>query len=189
MIKNVLTVALAASLCFSFSNSQTSSNRRRAAFSSRPIASTHNLGSPQIGVQYCQTGGAVINTGVLLAFGSEVAANNDVSLVATGLPINSVGFFIVGETRDLVHNPGGSQGDLCVGGKIGRFNGPGQIQNSGSTGAYSIQLDLTQFPMNPNQMVMAGQTWRFQSWYRMPLPPVPNNSDSDFTNAVEIVFQ
>lgn len=190
MNKSVCTFAVTAALCLSMVSAQSRHTSSRAVATS-PAASTsnQNRGTSEIGVLYCQSMTGLFNLGELHAYGSQVVADNNVNLVATGLPFNSVGFFIVGETRALVNNPANSQGDLCVGGKIGRFNGPGQIMSSGTTGSYNLQLDLTQFPMNPWQSVIAGETWCFQSWYRMPLPPVADNSDSDFTNAVEILFQ
>ncbi len=180
---------LALAMCLPLVHAQSKGDVRDNATTS--TATTHNLGDlpPPIGVSYCNPLAGFLNTGSLTALGSVVAADNQVLLQASGLPANAIGFFIVGETRDLVHNPAGSQGDLCVGGKIGRFNGPNQILNSGPSGYYELWLDLTRFPMNPNQMVLAGETWRFQSWFRLPVAPVVDNSDSDFTNALEIQFQ
>ena len=180
---------LALAMCLPMVHAQSSRNVQERASTS--TVTTYNVGDqpPEIGVGYCENAAGFLNTGNIHAYGSTVASDNMVLLTAGGLPPNSIGYFIVGETRDLVHNPGGSQGDLCVGGKIGRFHGPGQVLNSGPGGYYELWLNLTEFPMNPNQMVIAGETWCFQSWYRMPVAPVQNNSDSDFTSAVEILFQ
>ncbi|MBL4771139.1 MAG: hypothetical protein JKY61_08360 [Planctomycetes bacterium] len=188
MKPSLLTFALAATFCLTLVSAQSRHSSRNAACSS--AASTFNLGdgAPEIGVLYCGAPAGARNTGELRAYGSVSVASNNVNLVVTGIPANSVGFFIVGEVRAFVPNPAQSQGDLCVGGRIGRFNGPGQIMNSGAGGFYNLQLDLNQFPMNPWRAVTAGETWCFQSWYRMPLPPVLDNSDSDFTNAIEIAF-
>ena len=182
-------LALSAALCLSFVNAQSHQGGR--GVDTLSASATFNLGdgAPEIGVVYCEDPAGLRNIGELRAYGSEVASMGLVNLVATGLPANSIGFFIVGETRGFVPNPANSQGDLCIGGKIGRFNGPNQIQNSGPSGFYNLDLDLDQFPMNPNWAVLAGETWCFQSWYRLPLPVVADNSDSDFTNAVEILFQ
>jgi hypothetical protein len=48
-------------------------------------------------------------------------------------------------TQGNVPQPG-SLGVLCLGGSIGRYVGPGQIQNTGGTGAFCLLLDLTQTP-------------------------------------------
>ena len=78
--------------------------------------------------------------GTLAASGSALVSQNDVTLVASALPQNSFGFFLASRTAGFVANPGGSQGNLCLGGSIGRYVGPGQIQNSGGTGAFSLAL-------------------------------------------------
>ncbi len=38
--------------------------------------------------------------------------------------------------------PSGSAGALCLGGAIGRFSGPGQVQVTSSTGGMSLDVDL-----------------------------------------------
>ena len=79
---------------------------------------------------------------------------------------------------------GGSQGTLCVGGSVGRFFQ--QIQNSGSTGAISINVDLANLPQpNGAVSVAPGETWNFQAWYRDANP----TSTSNLSDAVSITFQ
>ena len=80
-------------------------------------------------------------------------------------------------------NPGGSQGTLCLGGSIGRYNG--QVQTSGPDGSFAITIDVNQMPVNPVTAAVAGETWRFQAWYRDNNP----GATSNFTDAVEITFQ
>jgi len=156
-----------------------------------PTTTTHaeafGDGSGPIGSQFC-FGPVFSFTGGMSAFGSETVADNNVTLTALGLPTNAMGYFLVGETQGFVANPAGSQGDLCLGGKLGRFNRASQIRNSGSAGQYSLTLDLNDFPMNPTQSVFAGETWHFQSWYRLPAGVAGGNSDSDFTTAISITF-
>ena len=83
--------------------------------------------------------------------------------------------------------PGGSQGNLCLGGQIGRYVGPGQIQNSGTAGEISLLLALGATP-TPSGLVAVqpGETWNFQCWFR---DAVGGQATSNFTNGVEIVFQ
>ncbi len=97
--------------------------------------------------------------GAISTTGSFIAANNDLTLNAAGLPSNSFGYFITSQTQGFVQGPAGSQGNLCLSGAIGRYVGPGQIQNSGATGTFSLAIDLTQTP-TPNGFVpiAAGQT-------------------------------
>ncbi len=144
-------------------------------------------GGPGSGA-YCvaamnSTGGV----GAISTSGSFVAANNDLTLNVSGLPTNAFGFFITSQTQVFVMGPGGSQGNLCVGGSVGRYVGPGQIQNSGSSGAFSLALDLTQTP-TPNGFVsvVSGETWNFQAWFR---DVVGGTSTSNFTNGFSVVFQ
>ncbi|MEM9381165.1 MAG: hypothetical protein AAGB93_14530, partial [Planctomycetota bacterium] len=69
--------------------------------------------------------------------------------------------------QGFVPNPGGSSGNLCLGGAIGRYVGPGQIQNSGGSGEISLTLDLTRHP-TPSGLVSVqpGETWSFTAWFR-----------------------
>lgn len=136
-----------------------------------------------IGVRFCHQP-QVNSSGVagrLSATGSVVAADNDVTLHAWDLPQNSFGFAIVSRTQGVVMGPTGLV--LCITGDIGRYVGPAQIMNSGTTGSFDIALDLTQVPTSTGFVpTMAGDTWNFQVWYR----DVPH---SRFTSGVKIVFQ
>ena len=57
--------------------------------------------------------------------------------------------------------------------------------NSGSTGSFSLALDLTAMadPANP-VAVQPGDTWNFQAWYRDANP----GPTSNFTDAVSVTF-
>jgi hypothetical protein len=84
-------------------------------------------------------------------------------------------------------NPGGSQGNLCLGGSIGRYVGPGQIQQSGSTGTVSLAIDLAQHPTPTGLVgVLPGETWNFQCWYR---DAVGGMATSNFSDGYEVTFQ
>ncbi len=144
--------------------------------------------APSVGTNYCT---AVVNStgvaGTMSASGSNSVASNDLVLEASDLPLNSFGFFLTSLTQGAVANPGGSQGNLCLGGSIGRYVGAGQIQNSGATGEISLAADNTQIPQ-PNGFVAvsAGETWSFQAWYR---DAVAGTATSNFTDGYEIMFQ
>lgn len=141
-----------------------------------------------IGMNYC--GPAVVNStgasGVMSASGSATVASNDLTLTASNLPNNAFGYFLTSLTQGNVPNPGGSVGVLCLGGAIGRYVGPGQIQNTGSIGAYSLLLDLTQTP-SPTGFVAiaAGQSWNFQGWHR---DAVGGVAVSNFTDGLRVTF-
>jgi hypothetical protein len=143
---------------------------------------------PSIGTSYCSP--AVANStgsaGHLGATGSVVASANNLTLEASSLPLSSFGFFLTSTTQGFTANPGGSQGNLCLGGAIGRYVGPGQIKNSGTTGEFSLVLDLTQTPTPTGFIpVLAGQTRNFQTWHRDSISGV---ATSNFTNGLSIQF-
>ncbi len=118
------------------------------------------------------------------ALGSNAVASNDFTLAVEGLPQSSFGYFLNSMTTDMVPMVGGSQGTLCLGGSIGRFLQ--QIQNSGTTGSFSIDVDLSAMPQpNGAVMVTAGETWNFQAWFR-DANPTPTSNLSD---AISVTFQ
>jgi len=145
--------------------------------------------SSDLGVNYC--GPANPNStgasGEISAAGSADVAANDVTLRATSLPANQFGIFVVGQTQGFTPNPGGSSGDLCLGGAIGRYNQPGQILVTNAAGEMTLALDLTETP-TPNALVAiaAGETWSFQGWHRDIVAGLPT---SNFTDGLEITFQ
>lgn len=124
-------------------------------------------------------------SGALTAAGSRVAAANDLVLAASLLPANTFGLLLCSRTPGNVPNPGGSQGTLCLGGAIGRYNQ--QIQNSGPSGNFVVALDLSRTPQ-PSRFVAitAGETWFFQCWHR---DVVGGMQTSNLTDAVSISFQ
>lgn len=145
-------------------------------------------GYGDLGTNYCtanpnSTGAA----GTISAFGRRLAVNNKVTLTASNLPAQSFGFFITSMTQGFVALPSGSDGNLCVGGSIGRYVGTGQIQNSGSTDSFSLELDLAQTP-TPTGLVTvnAGEAWNFQAWHRDTAMGTPT---SNFTDGIEITFK
>ncbi|MFT6832345.1 MAG: hypothetical protein ACJAZN_002517 [Planctomycetota bacterium] len=141
-----------------------------------------------LGMNYC--GPAILNSsgvgGTMSASGSAVAVSNDVTLTASDLPQFSFGFVITSRTQAFVMFPGGSQGHLCLGGAVGRYVGPGQIQNSGGSGSFDLALDLGATPQpNGFVQVFAGDTWNFQCWFRDSVGGMPS---SNFTDGLSIVF-
>jgi hypothetical protein len=121
------------------------------------------------------------------AAGTPTVTQNDVTLIAEGLPVGSFSFFLTSQSRGFVMNPLGSQGNLCLGGSIGRYVGPGQIQQAGAGGMVALALDLQQMP-TPNGLVAAqvGETWNFQAWHR---DAVSGSATSNFTGGIEILFE
>ncbi len=138
-----------------------------------------------IGTNYC--GPANLNStgqsAVISAFGSTIASKNFVTLTASQLPQNVFGYFLNSDVQDFKPLPGGSQGNLCLGGGIGRH--AKQIANSGAAGELIIDVDLTALPRpGGTHSVVGGETWTFQCWFRDKNP----GSTSNFTDGIEIVF-
>ena len=95
-------------------------------------------------------------------------------------------FFLTSRTQGFSANPGGSQGNLCLAGAIGRYVGPGQIQSSGATGSITLQLNLGAMPQPTGPVAaVAGQTWNFQAWYRDAVAGTPT---SNFTDGLRVTF-
>ena len=140
-----------------------------------------------LGINYCSANpNSTGATGSISATGSDQAGLNDLTLTAGDLPTNSFGFFLASQTQSQVANPGGSAGNLCLGGAIGRYVGPGQVLNSGSTGAFSLALDLTNTPQPTGTVaVQPGDTWNFTTWHR---DAVAGTTTSNFTDGLEITF-
>ena len=146
-------------------------------------------GDGTLGTNYC-TPAVTNSTGVpaeIRATGSAVTVVNSLSVTADQLPLNASCYFLTSQTQGFTPNPGGSQGNLCLDGAIGRYVGPGQIMNSGSAGAVTLDLDLTMTP-TPTGLVsiQAGETWNFQGWYR---DSIGGSATSNFTDGVSILFQ
>ncbi|MGB0330459.1 MAG: hypothetical protein ACPGPE_01420 [Planctomycetota bacterium] len=148
-----------------------------------PFGATGDLGS-----RYCSPG-AANSTGLpgeVSAFGSPRRVDNDVALTASSLPSNTFGFFLTSRTQGFTATPGGSVGNLCLGGAIGRYVGAGQILNSGSIGAFTLFLDLAATPTPTGLVSVAtGETWHFQAWYRDAFIGIPI---SNLTDGLALTF-
>lgn len=136
------------------------------------------------GTEYCaptavNSAGAL---GSITATAPLVAPGEPLGLVAHGLPTASMGYFLVAQSAGFVVAPGGSQGTLCLSEPIGRFRNQGM--STGPGGYLSTAVDSGALPLTPAQAVLAGETWRFQAWYR-DMNPGPT---SNFTSAVSVTF-
>ena len=141
---------------------------------------------PVIGANYC--GPAENNSsggpGMIAAIGSEVVADNSVILRASGLPNDQFGYFLNSQTQGFVPNPGGSQGNLCLGGGVGRY--ATQVASTGTAGGLQLPLDLATTPTPGGDVaIQPGETWNFTCWFRDLNP----GSTSNFTDGVSVTFQ
>jgi len=142
----------------------------------------------QVGASYCNsTTNSTGMRGVMTVTGAGSTFLNELFLGVSQLPLNQTVLFVTSRTQGFVPNAGGSQGNLCLGGALGRFTRPGQILNSGGAGAATLQVDLTQVP-TPNALVsvLAGETWNFQGWHRDTTGG--GAPTSNFTNGASVIF-
>lgn len=118
--------------------------------------------------------------------GSDIAADNDLVLNGSQLPMNTNVLFINSREVNFVANPGGSEGNICIASfNMGRH--VSKIAGSGATGTVAVALDLANIPTNLGMMAaVAGETWYWQGWYR---DTVGGVSTSNFTAATCVTFQ
>lgn len=122
--------------------------------------------------------------GSIAARGSDLLAEDDLTLEAGMLPPATFGLALVSRTRGFTANPGGSQGNLCLSGAIGRFND--RITQADGAGRLSIPVGLGSLPQPTGAVAaQAGETWWFQIWYRDNLG---NGPTSNYTSTVGIRF-
>ena len=139
-----------------------------------------------IGTNYCMAQpNSVGLIGTMSAAGSSSVSANNLTLTASELPANQFGIFVTSMTQAFTPGAGGtSNGNLCVGGSIGRYSQPNQILNTGSSGSFDLAVDTTMTPQGAGFVaISAGETWYFQSWYRDPV-----GVGSNFTDGLEITF-
>ena len=142
---------------------------------------------PSLGDEVCA--GEPNSTGLgadLRLTGSDVAGDNALIIEVTSLPPSTPGYFIHSEGTNVIQNPGGSQGILCIGSNpVGRFSS--NVLNSGSAGTVSFSPDLTMLPLPMGTVAaVAGETRYFQYWYR---DVVGGMNTSNFSSAEGVTLQ
>lgn len=133
-----------------------------------------------VGTEYCTSlPNTTGQSGLLLASGSDLAADNMLTLTAINLPPNQTGYIL--NSMNAATIPVAS-GILCLGDGKGRHTA--QAMDSGLGGQIITPIDTTALPRSVGgpAAVMIGETWRFQMWHR-------DGTDSNFTSAVAITFQ
>ncbi len=116
--------------------------------------------------------------GQISYWGSTSVSNNDLTLIASGIPTNQFGIFYYGP--NAIQNTFGN-GWRCVGGGVHRMN----VMHSGATGSYQKDLDFYGMPPYGAAEVDPGETWRFQCWFR---DPPAGGATFNLTNAVSVDF-
>lgn len=123
---------------------------------------------------------------VLDLVGSAVLADMDLTVTVDQLPLNSLGYVVTSQEIQIITNPGGSAGNLCIASStIGRY--AGNVLDSGSTGAVSMVIDLSAIPAASGTVpAMVGDTRCFQYWYRDQILSFPT---SNFSSAKCVSIQ
>ncbi len=137
-----------------------------------------------LGVTTCS--GVPNSTGVpghLQVTGSLKASVSALELWADDLPRLQFGMFLIGSDPGFVSGPGGSQGNLCLGGNIGRFKQ--SLAGTGLSGELHHTVDTKALPLPPPAEILPGETWYFQAWYR----DVNPTATSNFTDTVAVTFR
>lgn len=123
----------------------------------------------------------------LRAAGTGTVNQDNVTLVADHLPSQRAVMFLNARTAGFTPNPGGSLGDLCLSGVIGRYARPGEVRTTTATGLASLPLALASTPSGGAvTSILAGETWHFQAWHR---DLVAGQATSNFTGSISLVFQ
>ena len=146
-----------------------------------PVIAPQAAGAPAT-ISVCEAEPNTLGTaGRLLPAGYNVAASS-LDLVATGLPSGVIGLVIVSNTPDFVPHAGGSAGNLCLGGAIGRSVGA-FTRIADTAGQFRVTADVSALPQ-PNGVIAVspGETWYFQAWHR----DAP--ATSNFTEALAVTF-
>lgn len=122
--------------------------------------------------EYCQSNPNSTGVHSTIRFAGSASVAADAIVMTASLPPLSFGFFVTSPTQGFSMNPAGSAGNVCLGGNLGRFVGPGQIKNSGPAGKISLstlagEWSLTAIPgATGPYAAVAGMQSNFQLWHR-----------------------
>ncbi|MCP3916918.1 MAG: hypothetical protein GY711_15305 [bacterium] len=134
------------------------------------------------GDNYCDAEANSTGSPAMIAARGSIDAGQILTLAASGMPANQFGYFIASRNSGFIANPGGSEGNFCLGSPSARFNGQGQVLNSGLLGRFEVDIDTDVIPLTPPTAVVAGELWHFQAWYR-------DGQQSNFTDGLAITFE
>ncbi|MEM8714142.1 MAG: hypothetical protein AAGG01_24630, partial [Planctomycetota bacterium] len=124
--------------------------------------------------------------GQITATGTAFLLRDDLVLRGSSMPSGSFASIIFGDARAFVANPGGSAGNLCVGGAIGRLFD--SLGTTSSTGTLTFGVDNGNLATSSGGpfTLFPGDQLMFQWWFRD--TDQSGNATSNFTNAVEVTF-
>jgi hypothetical protein len=142
--------------------------------------------NPVLGSQYCRANvNASGKAAWIRVYGiNQFIAGGSKSVQCLDLPPNSFAYFMCALGNAVTANPGGSAGNLCLSGSIGRYSP--QVMNSGPTGTIFMQVNPQSLPQPMGSVsATAGETWNFQCWTRDSQGGV---ATSNFSNAIAVTF-
>ncbi|MEM8712674.1 MAG: S8 family serine peptidase, partial [Planctomycetota bacterium] len=139
----------------------------------------------ECGTTYCSSNiNSSGSVAAITSIGTDQRSENNLTVRGSQMPGSTVGFFLVSPTAGFAANPGGSQGNLCLGGAVGRYSAT--VLSSGATGSFQLALNLAAVPTpTGTASVSAGSTWRWQAWFRDAVGGVPT---SNFTDGLRVRF-
>ena len=121
----------------------------------------------------------------LEAVGSLSLSDNDALVTTSNLPAGALGFLIVSKTTGFVANPGGSAGNLLLGGDIGRLSNQAIVADS--AGNATVRLNLNSIPTPQGPVVAnANENLNFQFWHR---DSGSQGATSNFSRGLTISFE
>ncbi|MEZ6021734.1 MAG: right-handed parallel beta-helix repeat-containing protein, partial [Planctomycetota bacterium] len=135
------------------------------------------------GWTYCQS--TINSTGDrahAFVLGSDLVSAGNLVLCASEVPLGQFGYFLMSQTSGFFPFFGNSQGHLCLGGQLLRWND--QVLSPNAAGVVSRRLDLGLLPQG--QVVQAGDAWHFQFWFR---DHVGGMGTSNTSSGVRVDFQ
>ncbi|MBL4770774.1 MAG: FG-GAP repeat protein [Planctomycetes bacterium] len=131
------------------------------------------------GSTYCTSfWNALVSTWVT---GSLVASENLLTVHGRGFFPGQFGLLLAGTNTGHVVSPGGSLGNLCLGGRLARI----RPAVADSAGEMYIPVDTQAIPLNPTVAIQSGETWYFQVWYR----DQTFGATSLFSPAIQVDFE
>ena len=123
----------------------------------------------------------------LTFFGGTLVSADRFGLSLTGGPPQQFGMLLVSRTSGFLPGAGGSTGNLCLDGSIGRYSSPGELVQIDAAGSARVLVPLTEIPQGASSLaVVPGETWFFQAWHRDRLGTA---STSNFTSTVAMSFR
>ncbi len=128
---------------------------------------------------YCTTAPNSVGAGAQMLFsGSNSVASNNLVLIALSCPPGQPGLFFYGQNAVAV--PFGN-GTRCVGGSS-LIRLPPETIGVGGAAASAVDVNSPGYPAG---VIQAGQTWRFQFWYR---DPAGGGAGFNLSNGLSVQF-